>query len=292
MTNRLRSVAIFGLVLIIFLILAAGLGTLELKPGELFSIPKVAELPLGSPVHSGQNFWPVIIQAIMVLFAVLLPFSIIYMLIDPQRRKRFFSNMILLGFILLALYFVRQALINQAKNNEAPITPPAAIPPADLTPIGTPMVFVPNPADTMVTITALILGVLGVAGGFLAWWLIARNNRRKLDPMELLAVQAEVTIEELLAGKNLRETILICYRKMTEIVAANRNLPRESSVTPQEFKQSLISKGLPASPVHDLTQIFEDVRYGDLNAGEEERRRAVSALRIIAAVCRTPENNP
>jgi hypothetical protein len=76
---------------------------------------------------------------------------------------------------------------------------------------------------------------------------------------------------------------------MTEIATKKRGVPREISVTPSEFEQTLVSKGLPSVPVHDLTRIFEDVRYGGMGAGEDERRRAVSALRIIVAVCRDPE---
>jgi len=53
----------------------------------------------------------------------------------------------------------------------------------------------------------------------------------------------------------------------------------------------LVTHGLPVNPVHELTRLFEDVRYGDLVVGDEERKRAVNALRVIAAVCRPEEQS-
>jgi hypothetical protein len=291
MSTRRRILLVFGLTLVFLLILAASLSSLDLKPGQPFIIQKIYQQPGISGIPTNTNFWSVILKAFQVLITALAIFYTIYMLIDPKRRKRLLTDLVSFGILLLALSLLRQFLANQPKNNLPAEQIPSGLPGAYPIPAGTPSVYIPNAPDNLVTLIAISLGVLGVAAGAIAWYSIFRFRRSQVTSVELLAAQAEETIEELLAGKNLRETILLCYRRMTEIVAKNRNLPREVSVTSHEFEQSLIARGLPAAPVRDLTHIFEDIRYGDQNAGEEERSRAVSALRIIAAVCRTPESS-
>jgi hypothetical protein len=288
MSTRWRNLTIFGAALAFLLILAASLSSLDLKPGQTFNIQRVNQSPGAEWLPINVDIWPVIFQALLIIFVLTLPFYIIYMMIDAKRRKRLLINLFGAALMILGLSMIRQALINRdLKGQES--SAPLAIPTGYPQPLGTPVTFTANPADHLVTIAALLLGGLGVVIAFMAWYFIAGRRRISMDPAQLLAVQAEETIEDLLAGKNLRETILLCYRRMTEIVAKNRNLPRDVSVTSHEFEQLLVTNGLPAAPVHDLTQVFEDIRYGDQNAGEEERRRAVSALRIIASVCRAPE---
>jgi len=291
MSTKRRTLLIFGLALVILLVLAAGLSSLVLKPGQNFDIQNLNKEPGASWLPVNIDIVQVIFQAFMALILILLPFFIIYMLIDPRRRKQLLVDLLGIGFMLMLLYFFRQSLGNKAQNQTVPLAPPAGNPNLYPAPVGTPAVFSPPPADNLVTIVAILLGGLAVASAVVAWYFIARSRRAQPSAVQLLAAQADETIEDLLSGKNLRDTILLCYRRMTEIAARNRNIPREASDTPHEFEQAMIAKGLPAVPVRDLTRIFEDIRYGDQNAGEEERRRAVSALRIIAAVCRTPETS-
>jgi len=123
----------------------------------------------------------------------------------------------------------------------------------------------------------------------LAWWIFFVKLKPAPNILAKVADEAEETLDALLTGKDLRETILLCYRRMTEVAVKNRGIPREASVTPHEFEQTLIEKGLPGPSVHDLTHLFEDVRYGDFRADEEGRRRALLALRSVIAACRKAE---
>ena len=56
-------------------------------------------------------------------------------------------------------------------------------------------------------------------------------------------------------------------------------------MTPHEFERILQERGLPRGPVHDLTQLFEQVRYGGYNPGRQEERVAVSSLSAIVTAC-------
>jgi hypothetical protein len=57
-------------------------------------------------------------------------------------------------------------------------------------------------------------------------------------------------------------------------------------MTTHEFEEILQGKGLPDEPIHQLTLLFEDVRYGNLNPGEADETRAISSLGAIVSALR------
>lgn len=289
MNPRRRLLIIFVIFLVVLTVLAAGLNGLELKEGIKFNFEQVSKLEMSSGTTIDPGFWPLVIKAILALGMLLAPVYLIYMLIDKQRRKRLVFDLALFAILFFLLDKLRESLsknttvqdINLGMSGNGPTLEPGVA--------GTPMPPMPVPSDTMITITAIALGIAAVALLGLLWFMLMRNRRQHPTVMLQLATQAEETIEALITGQNLRETILLCYRRMTEIAAKSRNLPRDISVTPHEFETILVTNGLPTNPVHELTRLFEDVRYGDLNVGEDERQRAVTALRVIAAVCHPVE---
>ena len=290
MSPRRRILSIFAVTIAALLLLASGLDSLNLKPGQEFHLPSTEQITGSKGVAINLDFLPTVIQAIVIILSILLPFFIIYMLIDPQRRKRLLADLVGFLFFIGMLSLMHQFISKGEPQNVPPNPLPAALPNAYPRPGETPAVFDAAPGDNTVTLIAFALGGVAVAGAAFAFWFLSKRRHPELTAVIQLAAQAEETIEELLAGKDLRTAILLCYRRMTEIAAKKRNLPRDVSVTPHEFEQAMVAKGLPSAPVHDLTRLFEDIRYGAQDAGEEERLRAVSALRIIAASCRAPEN--
>ena len=292
MDPRRRNILLFVLALVVLIFLAAGLSGLQLKDGVKFDLANA--VPPANLVYPATNagLWPIIIQAILALISILLPVYLIYMLIDKKRRKRLLFDLIGFAVLFFLLSQIRKALSTNSAADNTPFQMPGGIPTAEAGPVGTPVALPALPSDTAITITALIIGGIIVLIVAVVWFALARRMKAQPTVMVQIAEQAEETIDLLVTGKDLRETILLCYQRMTQITAKNRNLPRDISTTPTEFEKTLVSKGLPASPVQDLTRIFEDVRYGDMGAGEDERRRAVNALRVIAAVCREPEKAP
>lgn len=289
MTRRKRTLLIFIFFLALLALLATGLNGLELKEGIKFDFKQIngPEIISGTVVNLG--FWPLIIKAILVLATLLAPAYFIYMLIDKNRRKRLLIDLIIFSIVFLLLNQLRQTLTNKMVVEDINIQFSGDIPTLEAAAPGVPVPTPPVPSDLAVTVTAVVVGVGAVLLLGLFWLMIARARRPQPTVMVQLATQAEETIEALITGQDLRSTILLCYRRMTEIAAKSRNLPREVSVTPHEFENILIANGLPTNPVHDLTRLFEDVRYGDQVVGEEERKRAVNALRVVAAVCRPVE---
>jgi len=71
------------------------------------------------------------------------------------------------------------------------------------------------------------------------------------------------------------------YRAWREMVQ-HLNVSDPDTTAPDEFEAYAISAGMDPTDVSELTQLFEDVRYGEFDPGEREER-AVAALRRIEA---------
>ncbi|MEF8938060.1 MAG: DUF4129 domain-containing protein, partial [Halovenus sp.] len=59
------------------------------------------------------------------------------------------------------------------------------------------------------------------------------------------------------------------------------DLPDDESTTPREFARAAAQTGLSDEDVTELTELFEDVRYGGYSPTTEREERAVDVLRRI-----------
>lgn len=69
------------------------------------------------------------------------------------------------------------------------------------------------------------------------------------------------------------------WAEMTEHLAVDG----PESSTPAEFAEAAIDAGMEPDDVRELTSLFEEVRYGTVEATEDREERAVAALRRIEA---------
>ncbi|MXV62770.1 DUF4129 domain-containing protein [Natronorubrum sp. JWXQ-INN-674] len=69
------------------------------------------------------------------------------------------------------------------------------------------------------------------------------------------------------------------WREMTRPLEVDR----PESSTPREFARAATDAGMDRDHVGELTQLFEDVRYGDASTTPEREARAVAVLRRIEA---------
>lgn len=151
-----------------------------------------------------------------------------------------------------------------------------------------PPVFIPPripPALTYLISVALVLAGIGFA------WFISRyfSFRRPLPvkdlPLEGIAAAARSSLRDLLAGRDWEDSILLCYQRMTEVVARRRGFQREPYITPSEFASRLEQAGLPSHAVRRLTGLFESVRYGARGSAPREGAEAVDCLREVLHYC-------
>jgi hypothetical protein len=135
----------------------------------------------------------------------------------------------------------------------------------------------------------ILYAVLASASLFLAtmvvvviWHYRKRSIESELSRLGMEMRQAIETIEE---GGDLGNTILTAYRDMGRVVRQTQGVERTGATTPHEFIGVLVGKGLPEAAVIDITQLFEQVRYGSKLASGADEQRALTSLRAIAAAC-------
>ena len=98
----------------------------------------------------------------------------------------------------------------------------------------------------------------------LGLWLYYRRHVKQLEPSERLAHEAGKAISALQSGEDFKNVIIRCYYQMSE------------------FEQALEEKGFPKEPIHYLTKIFEEVRYGTKRPAKQEEDKAIWYLSVIA----------
>jgi hypothetical protein len=103
---------------------------------------------------------------------------------------------------------------------------------------------------------------------------------------EQLGQEAQNAVNALNAGENLKNVILRCYLQMTRALQDAQGMERNNDMTVREFENWLELKGVPRIPVRQLTQLFEKVRYGKLQLGENDERMGVESLNEIIIYCR------
>jgi len=286
MTNRRRLILLIILIIALggIVLLSMGLSRLSLQPGRPFYLGEpqaVTATPQGD-AEEGPDFWAVL-QVILPLFLwVGLPLflaSIIWAIIR-KKKAYLITVLLLLGWAALILYLQLHIVQNpQQLWQTAPAqsdsqTTEEAPPPTD--------VFDPNAPEWVVYATSIGLALLLLCIAWFFW----QAWRRRSRPLELVAEEAETTLEAIAAGVDWQNAIIRCYAEMCQALRQARGLARRKETTPREFATQLEEAGLPAEYVHRLTRLFEIVRYGGRQVHPEDEQEAVSCLTAIIRFCR------
>lgn len=288
--SRYWVLIIGSLALLALIALAASIDLLQLEPGVPLSIERLNPLSsMPTPTNNVADWILTAFRILMILFWVMLPFYIVYLIISKEARKRFLRDMAMMLPILLLLYFLTNSNMGQQAGQEmegrfgfgeeettGEVVEPPQLPE-----------FQPPPAwvTTVTSITlALLITLIGVAVGY-GVWRRAQDRERDRVPLKRIEQQAQDALAAIRAGGDLRETILRCYLDMLQTVEEYKNISRSRDVTPHEFENVLARRGLPREPIHQLTELFEQVRYGGFAPGRAEERAAVAALSAIVSAC-------
>lgn len=270
---------------IVLFLLAIGLTGLKLSPGLLmnYTRPSTGSTTISEmPNMTGLiDFFRIALALALVLF----PIYFIYMLIDPKRRKRLLRDIIVFGMILFFFDRLRAIANNmEPRGDELPPVGGEAI--AETQAIQPLTDFVNNPPPWLITgVTVAVVGV-GAAIIFGILWLSFQKRHSDADAIVRVAREAQEALQTIQAGGDLRDTIIQCYRRMVLAVKDERGIQRDLAMTPREFTLILTGKGLPPSPVQNLTRLFEDARYGNITGGMRQQLEAVGALEEIIEACR------
>jgi hypothetical protein len=288
MTKRNKTIALilFGITLLGLIVLAAGISRLEFQPGERFSLPQQDIRNENQPSNMDWIDTVLTIARVFLGLSVLLmPFYILYLIFTRQGRQdlvRLIPRLV--GFVILLLIISRLPL---ASWFEEEVLSENGIGPGNEMFAPAPVAeFAANPPTWIINLVGVVLALVitGIAG-----MVILNRKRKPVDyrPFERLADEAEEAIQSLYAGKDLRETIIRCYRDMSLVLDQERGIKRDSAMTTHEFETLLRDKALPGAAIHELTHLFEEVRYGNNPPNDGDESRAISSLSAIVDALRS-----
>ncbi|MGD0609930.1 MAG: DUF4129 domain-containing protein [Anaerolineales bacterium] len=272
-----------GVAILAVVYIAAGLSSFKFKPAELFVINQApTPTPLSAPV-----VWQALPLETFLVWAalVLLLLSGLFALLDKEQRKKLLIALLRISILAAVVLFVFSRLnmipppVVNEKTDQAPF--PGQLPPGPATstePFTPPHI----PSWGVYFITLLLL--LGIAAGI---WLLLRRNRVNPPalPLDELASIARTTLDDIRTGRDWEDSVVQCYVRMSATVSRRRDLARPVAVTPTEFALQLENAGLPGPAVHQLTTLFEQVRYGAKPSTEHDMQSAVDCLTTILHAC-------
>jgi hypothetical protein len=281
MTGSARriSLILLGSVMLIILILAASLPQLELQPGmplprlenNQVVIPPIETEPAeGIPVNK-------FIFILIVLLAAIPMLPVLYKLLRGAKWKditTFIWQMLSASFILSGLLF----LIMMLPKSEGSIVMEQPLPPPAL-PVRSPLGPVPPALLWLVGISLLAAVV------FMGIW-ISRSTHSRATTIDVLGLEAEKALRELKTGLGLKGVIIKCYRQMSLALEKEQGIERKESMTTGEFEILLETAGVPRDPTHQLTQLFEAVRYGNWQPSPFDEQNAIHCLEAILVYSR------
>lgn len=282
--RKRRALALLIGALASLFVLAVSITDMPLLPGEWFAVNLFPfERPGGGSIGGGEAII-LFVRIMLALALVLLPINLILVIFMREERRRLLINIV----TAIALWLFLNALSRIAGNLPENLFENAGQSGerADGTPPLTPLPdFTPNPSEWAVLAAALAISLLIVGLAAIVIWAIWRRRMRPDDSLARLGQRAQAALDELESGGDFRSAVIRCYRDMTRVLQQERGIQREIAMTPSEFEQALRGKGLPQEAVHQLTHVFEDVRYGGQPAGEREERLAKDSLAAIVTAC-------
>jgi hypothetical protein len=273
---RRKSLLYLSLVILGMLLLAGSLSALQFQTGMPVPGAEPAAVAGESTAEAGVSSvdlrW-ILQLSLALLFSVLLV-VILVSIIRKVKIKRILAAAA--GLLVVLCLFI---LVNQM---EAPQTPrpvseiqgiePQAPPSYEIAPIG-------NPPQELFQIVVIIL-ITGAS--LLLVWLVYQALHR-IKKKDLIAGEADSALKAIENGDDLHNVIIRTYLQMLKIASEEQGIERADSATPREFERVMAARGIPAAPLHQLTALFEKVRYGSKATDAQDEQSAVECLSAIRA---------
>lgn len=273
--TKRKALALLGVIILVTMIVAASLPQLKLQPGM-----PLPSLENGQMVLAPTEEEPLIVISISeffkVLFSLVLAGSILYVIyrmlkgVGWRDLGSYFQPILVVGLIASIIMFLIM-LLPKTQGDTLPMELPLpTITPRPTAPLGpTPLLLF-----WLVGIGLLASSIL------LGIWIFVPSSRRKTT-IDLVGREAENALQSLKIGLGLKDVIVKCYRQMSLTLEKEQGIERKDSMTTREFEKLLESAGMPHDPIHQLTQLFEAVRYGNWQPNPMDEQKAIHCLEAI-----------
>ncbi|MCP4751036.1 MAG: DUF4129 domain-containing protein [Proteobacteria bacterium] len=266
-TNNQRIAVYYIVALLAVILLSGGISRMTLKQEPIIIEQAGSEMRDGEAGTPSSVFGWILIG--IVVFGIL---GIVYLIITGNFRQ------IIRAIVAMALWLVAWRLIGPSllrpRGSMVEFPKPMA---ADFPSIPTTDAALARPSDWIIILVGFVICSLIPAAGFWLW----RYLKKRSTPLEMVAREAQKTLDDLYAGVDVKEGVIRCYLGMIKALAKYYDCRRDRAMTPREFEDYLRQAGFMSSDIERLTRLFEKVRYGCRNPGETEEREAVACLESI-----------
>ena len=279
------------LVILMLILLAEGLGDLQFQSARPLSRGESTSIQLSfegiTEDISNIPFWD---QVIFWGFSFILV-VIASLFLSPELRKRIILFFLRFATFVVVIFYILKKFsfsIPEMEQGGAVGAPGIDIAGEDFaTAVFTP----PHPSSLFLYLVSLgvVLAVAIIIFLTSRWWLRRQRRRKASQPMEELAKIARSSLDKISSGRDWEDVIINCYKRMNDVVDAQRGLSRRKDLTASEYAARLEGAGLPGDAVRRLTRLFEAARYGARNANREEMVEAVACLNSVLYACGVSE---
>ena len=270
--EKRKALVFLFLALMTTLVLGVGLPRLKFQPG--MPVPSLDNGQVLVPPAGDSP--PVVVAASALPLIVMTIAAVVFLLITAYRAMKGTSwRNLLAGFlsflrVLLILFCASLLLIFLLPRSEGPGLP-------EPLPVPKPIVSMSLGPVPSLLVWLVGIGLVGAAI-LVGVWMMRSQRQSAREPWEQHAEKAR---QDLLAGGDLKSVILRCYQEMSQALQQERQIERDACMTTGEFEGLLAAKGVPREPVHQLTQLFEAVRYGHWQPDAGDEQRALNSLDAI-----------
>jgi Domain of unknown function (DUF4129) len=282
--TKRKTLMLLGLVMLVTVIIAASLPQLDLKPGMPLPRLENGQVVL-APIEEEPSVTISVNEFFKVLFALVLAGSMLYLIYKMILGVRWmdlgsFIQPVMVVSLIAGITIFLIMLLPKAQS-DLPMELPL--------PITTPPVT--SPLGTVPVALFWLVGIgLFVSSILLGIWIFTPSSRQETT-IDLLGLEAENALQSLRTGLDLQDVIIKCYRQMSLALEKEQGIERKDSMTTREFENLLETAGVPHDPIHQLTQLFEAVRYGHWQPNSADEQKAINCLEAIMLFSREKRNN-
>ncbi len=269
-----KALILLGLVMAIIMIIAASLPRLELQPG--MPLPRLENNQVAAaPAAAGPSLGIQVNQFFGVLCALVVSGTflfILYKLVRGAKWKNIAGTILRVAVISLIIGIIIWLML-RLPNPGNFVSTSAPVPTAEPQ-VTAPLGPVPPTLLWLVGIGVLAIGILAGV------WILTSSSRRA-RPIALVGFEAEKAWKALKTGLDFKDVIIQCYRQMSLALEKERGIERKEFMTTGEFEKLSEAAGIPHEPLHQLTRLFEAVRYGNWQPNPVDEEKAVQSLEAI-----------
>ena len=271
--TKRKTLILLGVVILITMMIAANLPQLEFQPGMPLPWLEQGQVVAVS-IEADQSVSMSASKFILVLIALVLTVATLYSMMQLFRGAdwKLISNALrpMLVISVIIGCFVFLIMLIPGSDSYTPVEIPVSTPPPVVT---SPLGSAPPSLLWLVGIGLFVISVLALM------WIFIPS--RRASPIDLVGLEAEKARQALKTGVDLKDVIIHCYIQMSLALKQEQGIERKDFMTTGEFEHLLETAGIPHEPIHQLTRLFDAVRYGHWQPNAVDEQKAIQSLEAI-----------